>query len=112
MSTSKKVVITGEKVSEEGASKEVVIISVERRFDGVVMKIMKPDEKDVLFQILLPFSYARRLGRILISASDAGAIQMDLILRKIAEMEYEIRKLSNQFKKYIEEKSEKQEQSK
>jgi len=114
MSANKKVMVTGEKISEEGVSKEVVLISIERRFDGVVMRIMKPDGKDVIEPILLPFSDAKKLGRILISTSDAGRIQMELILRKIAEMEYEIRKMSNQIKELVEEKKriEKQEQSK
>jgi len=101
MSASKKIVVTGKKLDSNNKTyNEVVLFLIERTLDGVVMKIMKPDRSEPVEVILLPFSDSVRLGKLLISEAHAGIVQMELLLRKLADIEYEIRRMDN---KYMEE---------
>lgn len=69
-------------------------ISVERTVDGVKLIVSSPSspEKKEL-EIVLPFTDAYKLGRILISESRAGMTQMELLIRKMSELEHSIHKL-------------------
>ena len=69
-------------------------ISVERTIDGVKLRITTPNGNNVL-EILLPFTDAYKLGRILISESRTGMTQMELLVRKIAELEHAIHRLED-----------------
>lgn len=62
-----------------------VSISVRRDVDGVKFIISLPDRNDI--ELTLPLTEARKLGKLLISYSDASIIQLDLLLRKLSEIE-------------------------
>lgn len=82
----------GKRASEERR------FSVERTHDGVLIRIIGADEKDVIDPILLPFTEAMKLGRILIANAKSGITQTELFVRKFAEIEHEIRKFDTRLR--------------
>jgi len=79
-------------LSREKALLKETRISVERSLDGVKLKLQPPGSNEAI-EILLPFEDANRLGRVLVAESRTGMVQMELLVRKIADMEHRIRSL-------------------
>jgi len=73
------------------------VISVERTLDGVKLKLQSPGSNEVI-EVLLPFTDADRLGRALITESRTGMVQMELLIRKIADIEHKIHSLEAKVK--------------
>lgn len=71
--------------------------SVERNLSGVLLRITDGTGKEIM-SILLPFQEAEKLGRLLISNAKTGMLQTELLVKKMAELEQEIRKLENKLR--------------
>jgi hypothetical protein len=69
--------------------------TIERTLDGIIIKIVDSRGRDAIEPILLPFTEAMKLGRILIANAKAGITQTELLVRKFAEIEHELRKLDD-----------------
>lgn len=86
------------KGSVEGEERKFI---VERSMDGIVVRIIDSEGRDVVDPILLSFHEAMKLGRLLLSYAKAGITQTDLLVRRLAELEYEIRRLDDQIRELL-----------
>lgn len=86
------------KGSVEGEERRFI---VERTMDGIIVRIMDSEGRDVIDPILLSFHEAMKLGRLLLSYARAGITQTDLLVRRLAELEHEIRRLDNQVRELL-----------
>lgn len=60
-------------------------ITVKRNVDKILLILSIPSIGEV--ELALSLSEARRLGKLLMSYSEAGVVQMDLLLRKLSDIE-------------------------
>lgn len=60
-------------------------ISIKRDIDRIRLIITLPDKGDI--ELTLTLTDARKLGRLLLTYSETNAVQMDLLLRKLSDME-------------------------
>lgn len=60
-------------------------ISIKRDIDRIRLIITLPDKGDI--ELTLTLTDARKLGRLLMTYSETNAVQMDLLLRKLSDME-------------------------
>lgn len=60
-------------------------ISVKRDVDRLRLVITLPDKGDI--ELTLSLTDARKLGRLLLTYSDTNAVQLDLLLRKLSDIE-------------------------
>lgn len=81
---------------KESVELEDADVTIERTIDGIKLVILFRDGENI--ELHLSFQEAAKLGKMLLSESRAGITQMDLLIKKLSDIEHSIHKMEEKMK--------------